>query len=504
MPNKPSSVSFDFAVRPGQQPQSSERDPQGRFNIVVLGDFTGRASRGVVEPLATRKLLNVDVDNFGRAFAQLGANLKLTGAGIPNGSGELTFTSLDDFHPDKLLAKVPSLATLAEARWLVLNPATAEQGKTALQTILGAAITPPTAPATSTSASQTPESDDDTMSRLLGGAPPAAKQSPAPSSQVEQFIRQVVAPHISPAPGAWLSGGIAAAEMELANRLNAILHHPDFQALETAWRGVDLLVRRIESSEEIGVLLLDVSFSELQADVVAHEQIDQSALFRLLRDRKPRLIIGNYAFGQTADDLHALGNLAEIASTLSAPFVASAVPQLVGCDSFALHPDPDDWKLKLTADLAELWETLRKSPHAGNVGLAAPRFMMRQPYGKSGDPVETFPFEELPGKTAHESFLWGHSAIPCACAAIDAFQSGDTELAEFTGGEISDLPVYKFNDDGEIAVKPYAEAWLTDRAVAAMLDQGVMPVVSVKNQNAVRLNHLRSIATTAIALRVMN
>lgn len=492
-----------MAVRPSQQPQATERDPQGRFNIVVMGDFTGCASRGVSEPLNTRKLLPVDVDNFTRVFAQLGAKLKLTGAGIPAAGLELTFVSLDDFHPDQLLVRVASLAKLAEARRLVLNPATAEQGKVALQSLLGAAITPPTSqPTSATSAvtSPAPESDDDTMSRLLGGTPPAAQQSPAPSSQVEQFIRQVVAPHISPAPGAWLSSALAVAEMELTSQLNVILHHPDFQSLEAAWHSVDLLVRRIESSEEIGVLLLDVSLAELQADFGTHEQAEQSALFRLLRDRKPRLLIGTYTFGQSSEDLHALGKLAEIATRLSSPFVATAAPQLVGCDSFALHPDPDDWKLKLPADLAELWETLRQSPHAQHVGLAAPRFLLRQPYGKTGDPIETFPFEELPGEPAHESFLWGHSAILCACAAIDALQSGDTELAEFTGGEISDLPVHKYTEHGEVVVKPYAEAWLTDRAVAQMLDRGVMPVVPVKNQNAIRLNHLRSIARESIAL----
>jgi len=331
------------------------------------------------------------------------------------------------------------------------------------------------------------------MARLLGGTPPAAKQSPAPSSPAEQFIRQVVAPHISPAPAAWQSGALAAAEMELTNRLNAILHHPDFQALEAAGRGVDMLVRRVESSEEIGLFVLDVSLAELQEDLAAQEEPEQSALFRLLRDRKPRLLISNFTFGQSTDDLSALGKLAEIGVRLSAPFVATAAPQLVGCDSFARHPDPDDWKMKLPADISGIWEALRKSPQAGRVGLAAPRFLLRQPYGKVGDPIETFSFEELPGDAAHESFLWGPPAVLCACAAIDAIQAGDTTLAEFSGGEIGELPVHKFTEDGEIAVKPYAEAWLTDRAVARLLDRGIMPVVPVKNQTTIRLNHLRSI-----------
>jgi predicted component of type VI protein secretion system len=77
---------------------------------------------------------------------------------------------------------------------------------------------------------------------------------------------------------------------------------------------------------------------------------------------------------------------------------------------------------------------------------------------------------------------------------IDALQAGDTELAGFTGGELGDLPVHKFREDGETVIKSCAETWLTDRAVERMLAKGILPVVPVKNQNVIRLNHLRSIA----------
>ena len=69
-------------VDPDRESQRTERDLQARVNLVVMGDFTGRASRGVVEPLPPRKLLNVDVDNFARLFAKLSAKLTLTGAAL--------------------------------------------------------------------------------------------------------------------------------------------------------------------------------------------------------------------------------------------------------------------------------------------------------------------------------------------------------------------------------------------------------------------------------------
>lgn len=495
MTNKLSSVSFDLAATLSRQSQATERVPHGRFNVIVIGDLTGRANRGTVEPLTARKLVNVDVDNGARVFSQLGAKLRLTGPAIPEGAIELAFASLEDFHPDNLLAHVPGLAKLTEARRMMLNPATAEQGNAALQAQLGAV---PARPAAEPPLPATGESDDDTMARLLGGTPPASVKSPAPASQVEQLIREAIAPHIVPAPRAWQAGALAAVEMELASQLNAILHHPDFQALEAAWRGVDLLMRRIESSEEIGVLILDASLAELQAGLTANEP---ATILRLLQDHKPLLLIGNQTFGHSADDLRALGQLAEIAANLRVPFVATAAPQLAGCDSFGAHPDPDDWKTKLPAEVAESWKALRALPHARHAGLAAPRFMARQPYGKRGDAIETFPFEELPGEPAHEAFLWGHPAILVALAAIDALQSGDKELQDFTGGEISDLPMHKFTEEGEVVVKPYAEAWLTDRAVERLIQSGVIPIVPVKNQNAIRLIHFCSIASDPVALR---
>jgi type VI secretion system ImpB/VipA family protein len=122
VPTKLSSFSFDLNVDPDRESHGTERDLQGRVILVVMGDFTGRASRGVIEPLPPRKLLNVDLDNFARLFAQLGAKLKLTGAEIPDGVVELGFASTDDFHPDQLLTRVPLLAKLVEARRLLLNP----------------------------------------------------------------------------------------------------------------------------------------------------------------------------------------------------------------------------------------------------------------------------------------------------------------------------------------------------------------------------------------------
>jgi type VI secretion system ImpB/VipA family protein len=155
MPSNFSSIGFDLAARSSsKQPRRLEAGE--RFTLVVLGDFAGRASRGVVEPLHQSRLRQVDVDTYARVFAQFGARLQLSGAAFPGGTLELAFASMDDWHPDRLLTQVPWLASLIEARALLLNPATAERGRAALEACLGQAKAVPTEPPATAAAPQSP------------------------------------------------------------------------------------------------------------------------------------------------------------------------------------------------------------------------------------------------------------------------------------------------------------------------------------------------------------
>jgi type VI secretion system protein ImpC len=500
MTAKLNAASFEMGIKSEPRTRSSNQDARDRFNIILLGDFAGRANRGLTEPVHMRNPVRLDVDNFEAVLGRIGAKLNLPDPTTTAAAMELAFASLDDFHPDRLLHQAKSLTSLAEARRLLLSPGTAERGKEALQAILGKSGPPPS-PAASEEKAPAAESDDDTMARLLGGAVPATGKPPAPSSRVEQFIQQVITPHVTPGSASWQPVALAAAEMELAHRLRAILHQPDFQSLEANWRGADLLVRRVESSEDISLSLLDVCEAELRFDLASAQTVQQSALFRLLRDRQPSLLVGYFTFGASATDLHLLGKLAGLATALGSPLLATGSPGLVGCDAFAEHPDSDDWKFDLPADATQAWQSLRKSAEAHYVGLASPRFLQRQPYGKTGDAIETFPFEELPGQPAHDTFLWGCPAVLCACTLIDALQAGETELSSFSGGEIGELPVHKYRDGEEVVVKSYAEAWFTDRAVERMLARGITPLIPVKNQNTIRINSLRSIAADSSNLR---
>src|SRR5262249_4504652 len=111
--------------------------------------------------------------------------------------------------------------------------------------------------------------------------------------------------------------------------MNGVLHHPDFQALESAWRGLDWLLSRAVKGSQVEVVLLDVSRAELAADLKGADDLTASGLYQVLIEkgvRGPRgepwaVLVGNYAFNFTVPHAELLGKLAKIAGQTNAPFL---------------------------------------------------------------------------------------------------------------------------------------------------------------------------------------
>ena len=509
MSTKPPFGKMEFTLGSATATAGARRDPEAPFRMAVLGDFSGRASRSVVESISGRRAWPVDCDNFEEVFSRLNATLRLPAPWTPAEFIELRFASVDDFHPDRIFAQVKPLGALLQKRKELLHPSTAAAAAAELQILLGLHSGPaPDSAAPAGSAAPAPESNDDTFARLLGGSPPARPASPAPAPStgpdISQLIRNIIAPSVVPSASPEQTAVLSALDLELTHQLRAILHHPAWQALEAAWRGADLLVRQFGGEENLKISLIDLSHEELTADLQAADELSGSGTCKLLREQSSdtpwALLIGSYLFRPITNDLETLGRVGKISALLGAPFLAGAAPGFVGCDSFGAHADPDDWTKPMTGAVLETWQALRELPEASSVGLALPRFLARQPYGKQSDPITAFPFEELPAGAAHETFLWGNPAVLCGFVLADAFQAEGWEMQAAGSGEVGDLPVYKFKDDGETKVKPCAEAWLSEHAGEAIQSRGFMPLLSIKGRDAVRLAYLQSISRASSPL----
>jgi type VI secretion system protein ImpC len=269
-------------------------------------------------------------------------------------------------------------------------------------------------------------------------------------------------------------------------RLRALLHHPTFQALEAAWRAVFQLVRAIETGSQLKLYLMDISKAELAADVGAADNLRESRVWRILVEDTVEtggdpwsLVAGNYEFARTQDDARMLGRLARIMSRAGAPFLAEA--------------DPGNSAIE-TEESARHWERLRQLPEACWIGLAMPRFLLRLPYGKKTDPVESFDFEEMPGTPGHRQYLWGNPAFACVQMLAEAFANDGWEMRPGAHTEIDGLPLHVYEAEGEKQLKPCAEVLLTERDIDWILDQGYMALASIRGRDAVRLVRFQSLA----------
>ena len=105
----------------------------------VLSDLSGKPTEPLA-PVADRKFLDFDVDNFDARMKSMKPRVAfqvpntLTGEG--NLAVDLTFSSMDDFSPAAVAAKVDGLKQLLEARQQLSNLVTYMDGKTGAEELL--------------------------------------------------------------------------------------------------------------------------------------------------------------------------------------------------------------------------------------------------------------------------------------------------------------------------------------------------------------------------------
>jgi type VI secretion system ImpC/EvpB family protein len=490
---------FEFSVGTSNAPPA-RRVPGEPLRMLLIGDFSGTATRPDPNrtPLAARKPHGVDLDTLAALFARLAPCIDLPGeaAGDPT---TLALGGLDDLHPERLVARIASLGSLKGLRSRLSSAATFQSALPELQA-LGLAPQP-SAPERASAPRTKRESDAGTLERLLGQAsPPAAAADPARA--VEALMRDAVASHVVPDAGALQDASIAALDAHIGGRLRAILHAPGFRALESAWRGVQWLVSRLELGDGLELHLLDASRAELEADLgPACTDLAESGLCRALMARAPAerpgwsLLVGLYDVAP--GDFELVATLGALAQKMGAPIILGAEATLVGAASPGDLADPRLWQAPGEDDAAR-WQALRESALAPWIGLVAPRILLRLPYGKRTDPVEDLGFEEQPGEPTHETLPWGSGTLAVALLVGQAFLDGGWDGLASPGHEIEQLPAYTFERDGVMEMQPCAEAWLDDRAIDALIDQGIVPLVSERHAPAVRLLQLQTMAGTAL------
>ncbi|MFG6469325.1 type VI secretion system contractile sheath large subunit [Roseateles sp. BYS87W] len=294
--------------------------------------------------------------------------------------------------------------------------------------------------------------------------------------------------------GVTLDARLAEIDALISAQLSEILHHAEFQKLESTWTGLHYLCKQTSTGAGMKIQVLNASKRELVRDFKTAVDFDQSALFKKVYEEEFGTfggapfgtLIGAYDIGRGAEDLYFVEQMSHVAAAAHAPFISAASPELFGLDGFTDLGKPRDLsKVFDTVDYAK-WKSFRESEDSRYVGLTLPRFLGRLPYNpKDGLTTEGFNFVEQVDGSDHSRYLWVNSAYAMAARLTAAFENygwcASIRGVE-GGGLVEDLPTHTFKtDEGEVALKCPTEVAITDRREKELSDLGFIPLVHCKN-----------------------
>ena len=290
---------------------------------------------------------------------------------------------------------------------------------------------------------------------------------------------------------------IAELDRKLSQEVNLILHHPDFQKLESAWRGLHYLVNNTETDEMLKISVMNISKLDFGKTLKKFKGTawDQSPLFKKVYEEEFGqfggspfgCLVGDYYFDHSPPDVELLGEMSKVSAAAHAPFLAAASPTLMQMGSWQELANPRDLTKIFTTPEYASWRSLRESEDSRYLGLSMPRFLARLPYGAKTSPVEDFNFEEETAGGDHAAYSWANSANAMAvninrsfkmygwCSRIRGIESG---------GSVEGLPTHTFpTDEGGVAMKCPTEIAISDRREAELAKNGFMPLLHRKNSD---------------------
>jgi len=287
----------------------------------------------------------------------------------------------------------------------------------------------------------------------------------------------------------------AAIDEKMTQQVDQILHHPDFQKLESAWRGLQYLVSNTETDTMLKIRVVNVTKDELRKTLKKYKGMrwDQSPLFKKIYGDEYDTpggepygcLVGDYFFDHSPPDVELLSEIAKVSAAAHSPFITGASPTLMQMDSWSELSNPSDLAKIFTTPEYAAWRSLRDSDDSRYIGLAMPRFLARRPYGAKTEPVDEFGYEEDTEGADSGKYCWANSAYAMATninRSFKLFGWCSRIRGRESGGLVEGLPLHSFpTDDGGVDMKCPTEIAIGDRREAELAKLGFMPLSHWKN-----------------------
>jgi len=306
-----------------------------------------------------------------------------------------------------------------------------------------------------------------------------------------------------------INQAIAWLDKRLSDQTNAIIHHPDFRKLESAWRGLKYVVDRKPPGQHLQIRFFNITKKEI-GDTLEKFSAEggqtawtQSPLFRqIFRDRFDQpggnpfgCVVGDFQFDKSPPDIQMLQRMSQICGAAHCPFISAAAPGLLSLKNWSEMPDIAELDARMATPAYAAWNSLRESEDSRYLCLTLPRMLARMPYGKDKNEVNGFAFEEdlrpVPGaewaanETKHDNYCWASAAYAMAANIANTFHDTGWTVGirgVEAGGKVEGLPIDTFpTDDGGIDAKCPTEVAISQSREAELGNLGFMPLSHWQN-----------------------
>lgn len=238
----------------------------------------------------------------------------------------------------------------------------------------------------------------------------------------------------------WASRRITEIDQALSRQMDAILHHPEFQKLESAWRGLKYLLDetrqyllppphspgRTDSGRTkacIRIKLLHARREEWESDFQYSARFDRSHFWREIFAHEFDTA-GGEPFGVVlcdyeVDDLPSLRlmrDFSDAAMGAFCPTLFSAAPSLFDVADFSeLARRVPEWNPAIRPEII----SFRATPGASYAAILLPRVRLREPVCL--DFSSTWPYREMMDTRKRDGALWGHAGWAYVAAVARTF-----------------------------------------------------------------------------------
>ncbi|QGJ71950.1 Hypothetical protein PBC10988_36630 [Planctomycetales bacterium 10988] len=458
-------------------------DPEGPFRVAVLGDFSGRSSRGVFadsDEIAGMKLFRFLPHEIDEALEELEVTIQIPLLG--GAQEELTFEEMEEFHPDRLFKEVELFDELFALHDRLQGGNSDWQDRVRSW--------------------REEHSEFPPLLQSRGDWIPAAQEweelasyeaKPALDPDADEVgLSTLMARAIGPfvPPDADDEALVTACSLGIQQLIRQVLHHPDFASVEAAWRSIDWLTRRIIKAEKVEVIAIDLSAAEFAADLARHESLEETGVYKLLVEKAVNsvdgqpwaMLVSAYQFDTFPAHAALLGRMAKIAQSVNAPFLAGMHPRVLASGF--------EWE----GEVGEAWDQLRELPESAYLGLVSPRFLIRPSYGENFEPSELFSFEECQSSDLSRSFLWASGSF--ACAALLGMQYANSRWDFKPNGlkHLAEMPQTVYRNEEDELVGLSVEQRITTKQAKETSALGFMPILGVRGEQAIELSTIGSLS----------